>query len=61
MVDTCQNPSIQVRLSLIFPLILVRFTWNLEQIQQRAPPMRLSKVIDEQANFYLELFYTARR
>ena len=43
MADTCQNPSIQARLSLIFSLILVIFAWDLEQIQQRAHPMRLSE------------------
>ena len=32
MVDTLQNPSIQVRLSLIFPLILIRLAWGLKQI-----------------------------
>ena len=35
MADTCQIPSIQVRLSLIFPFILVRFAWDLKQIQQK--------------------------
>ena len=32
MADSCQNPSIQVRLSLIFPLILTRLAWGLKQI-----------------------------
>ena len=31
MADTCQKPSIQVRLSLISPLILIRFAWRLKQ------------------------------
>ena len=30
-----KNPSIQVRLSLIFPLILVRFACGLKQIPQK--------------------------
>ena len=32
MADTFQNPSIQVRLSLIFPLILIGLAWGLKQI-----------------------------
>ena len=32
---TCQNPSIQVRLSLIFPLMLTRLAWGLKQIPQK--------------------------
>ena len=32
MVDTIEKPSIQVRLSLIFPLMLVRFAQGLKQI-----------------------------
>ena len=32
MADTCQNPLIQVRFSLIFPLILIRFALDLKQI-----------------------------
>ena len=32
MADTIENLSIQVRLSLIYPLILVRFAWGLKQI-----------------------------
>ena len=31
MADSCQNPSIQVRLSLVFPLILIRLAWGLKQ------------------------------
>ena len=46
MADTCQNPSIQVRLSMIFPLILARFAWGLKQIPQnnetKCPSWRLS-------------------
>ena len=34
-VDTCQNPLIQARLSLIFPLILVRFVLGLKQIPRK--------------------------
>ena len=30
--DSCHNPSIQVRHSLIFPLILIRFAWGLKHI-----------------------------
>ena len=33
MADTRQNPSIQVRLLLIFPLILIRLSWDLKQIR----------------------------
>ena len=32
MEGTCQNMSIQVSLSLIFPLILIRFAWGLKLI-----------------------------
>ena len=32
MAGSCQNASIQVRLSLIFPLILIRLAWGLKQI-----------------------------
>ena len=35
MADTCQNTSIQVSLSLIFPLILIRLTWGLKQIPRK--------------------------
>ena len=35
MAVTCQKPSIQVRLSLKFPLILVTFAWDLKQIPQK--------------------------
>ena len=35
MADTCQNPSFQVRLSLIFPLIQIRLTWGLRQIPRK--------------------------
>ena len=30
MADTCQNHSIQLRLSVIFPLILIRLSWVFE-------------------------------
>ena len=30
-----KKPSIQVRLPLIFPIILVRFAWGLKQIPQK--------------------------
>ena len=32
MADSCQNPTIQDRLSLIFPLILIRLAWDMKQI-----------------------------
>ena len=35
MADAFQNPSIRLRLSLIFPLILVRLVWGLKQISRR--------------------------
>ena len=35
MADNYQNPSIQVRLSLIFPLILIRLAWGLKQISRK--------------------------
>ena len=35
MEDTFQNPSIQVRLSLVFPLILIRLAWGLKQIPRK--------------------------
>ena len=35
MADTCQNPSYQVKLILIFPLILVRFVWGSKQIPRK--------------------------
>ena len=35
MPDSCQNPSIQAKLSLIFPLILIRLAWDLKQISQK--------------------------
>ena len=35
MADTCQNPLIQARLSLIFPLILIRLTCGLKQIPRK--------------------------
>ena len=35
MADTCQNRSIQVRLSLIYPLILIRLAWGLKQIPRK--------------------------
>ena len=60
MADSCQTPSIQVRLYLIFSLILIRLALGLKQI----PPEKGSnmsilsvfqrsgkKVIDEQPNF----------
>ena len=60
MADTCQNPLIQVRLSLIIPLILIRMAWGLKQIP-RKNESNMSifsdfqsfglKVIDEQPNF----------
>ena len=33
--ETIEKPSIQVRLSLIFPLMLVRFARGLEQIHKK--------------------------
>ena len=35
MADTYQDPSIQVRLSLIFSLILIRLPWGLKQIPRK--------------------------
>ena len=35
MADTCQNLSIQVRLSLIVLLILIRMAWGLKQIPRK--------------------------
>ena len=35
MADTSQNLSIQVRLSLIFLLILIRMAWGLKQIPRK--------------------------
>ena len=35
MADSCLNPSIQVRLSWIFPLILIRLAWGLKQIPRK--------------------------
>ena len=33
--DSCENPSIEVRLTLIFPLILIRLAWGLKQIPRQ--------------------------
>ena len=35
MADSCQNPLIQERLSLVFPLILIKLAWGLKQIPQK--------------------------
>ena len=66
MADTCQNPLIQVRLSLIYPLLLVRFVWGLKRIPRKmeitCPSLATfgqrsgQKVIDEQPNARQLLF-----
>ena len=66
-----KQPSIQVRLSLIFPFTLVRFALGLKQNPQNNDSNMPNlcdvlkkvwlKVIDEKPKFYLEWVYTARR
>ena len=66
------KPSIQIRLSLIFPLILVRFAWGLKQISPgkvtEICPLHETfrqrsclKVIDKQMHFFLLWVYMAKR
>ena len=49
-----KNPSIQIRLSLIFPLILVRFAWDLKQIH-RKNNSNMPKVCDIRTNIWLKV------
>ena len=64
----CKKNSIHVRLSLIFPLILVRFACGLNQIPrkvtEKCPSYEIFgqrsglKVIDKQTYFFLQSVYT---
>ena len=58
MADTCQNPSIQVRLSMIFPSILIRFAWKLKQIS-RKNESNMSVLSDFLTNIWLKSYWRA--
>ena len=44
MADSCQNPSIQIRLSLVFPLELARLAWGLKQIPRKNDSSMLTEI-----------------
>ena len=57
MADTCQNPSIQLRLSLIFPLILIRLALGLKQIP-RKNESNMSVFCDFQTKIWLKSYFS---
>ena len=64
MAGTCQNPSIQLKLSVIFPLILIRLACDMKQIPRKNEGNRSILttfiwliVIDEQPKFRPKVTY----
>ena len=55
MADTLQKPSIQVRLSLIFPLKLIRLAWGLKHIAQKNES-KMSIFSDFQTKIWLKSY-----
>ena len=66
MADICQKPLIQVKRSLIFPLILIRYTWGLKQIpwkRNRNVPILIefqTKILI-QSNWRANTFYSCNQ